>query len=220
MARSQPDLNRRNSRILPQAARSELGVMSASLLANLHIAMPSPPTLSDFHRWLLGESGACGSTAAIVLHLGPTVAAKHLSARIATYLNEYDGDSEGRWFAIPGDLVAAIASDAPHRALLGLGEGCINCPPASPCGLKKTLAALAGLGHVILDSPLAAAATREMQGVFHVGVGLPPDGLDDCHVIVNPEIFPNQCLPQVIADVFLEWFACDQRGTPRIATIR
>jgi len=177
--------------------------------------MPTSQSLPAFHRWLLGCTRACQSACAIVIHGGQTDATPQLSSRIAAYLNEYDGEGEGRWITIPPELVGTIANDPSQRALLGIGEGCDNCPPSSPCGLKKTLAALANHGYVVLDSPLAAAATRGMEQTCHVGIGLPPDGLDDCHLIVNPTLFQADCIPQVIADVYLEWFACESRKPQR-----
>jgi hypothetical protein len=177
--------------------------------------MPTTQSLPAFHRWLLGGAAACQGACAIVIHRGPADATPQLAPRIAAHLNEYDGEGEGRWISIPAEMVGTIANDPAQRALLGIGEGCANCPPASPCGLKKTLAALAKHGHVVLESPLAAAATHGVEQVFHVGVGLPPDGLEDCHVIINPELFQADCIPQVIADVYLEWFACASRQPQR-----
>ncbi len=177
--------------------------------------MPATQSLPAFHEWLLVVVPEPTASCSIVLHGPASSGAPRIAEKIAVYLNEYDAEADGHWLAVPAELVATIAADPSQRALLGIGDGCGNCPPTSPCGLKKTLAALATRGHVVLDSPLGAAATRGMENVFHAGIGLPPDGLDDCHLIVNPALFPATCIAQVIADVFLEWLACEDRQAAR-----
>ena len=141
----------------------------------------------------------------IVLHGSPPPLNPRLSSGIVSYLNEYDDDGEGRWLVLQPDLVPLIADDPRHRHLLGLEDDAEPYLLSHPFGIQRALAALAARGHVVLDSPLASAATRGLKNVFHVGIGLPPDSLAECHIILNPELFQISCLPQIVGDVFLEW---------------
>jgi hypothetical protein len=184
-------------------------MVTPNMISNMPDARPK--TL-PFHEWLLSTADESASASSIVLH-GATNA--RLAAAIACYLNEYDDEGDGRWISIPPELVAGIAADPSQRALLGIGESCVNCPPTSLCGQKKTLAALALRGHVVLDSPLAAAAAGELENTFHAGIGMPANGMDGCHLIVNPELLPENCIAHVVADVFLEWLACEDRRSAR-----
>lgn len=176
-------------------------------------------SVSSFHQWLLAGDPQRAADCSIVLHGVTAGFGLDFAPRLAAHLNEYDDSSEPAWLDVSTGLLTAIAGDAGHRRLLGISDSCPNCPPTGPCGLKKTLAALATRGRVVLDSPLAAAATRGMEGVFHAGIGLPPDGLDECHVIINPDRFPEGCIPGVIGDVFLEWLNCPHRARPRLRGI-
>lgn len=176
--------------------------------------MSAALSVSAFHQWLLAGDPQRAADCSIVLHGVTASFGSDLAPRLANHLNEYDDSSEPAWLDVSTTLLTAIASDANHRQLLGIGEGCPNCPPTGPCGLKKILTALATRGRVILDSPLAAAATRGVESVFHAGIGLPPDALDECHVIINPGRFPEHCIPAVVGDVFLEWLNCPHRLKP------
>jgi hypothetical protein len=173
--------------------------------------MHAVPSISSFKQWLRASAREPAAAYAIVLHGTPAALGSRLAVGIADYLNEYDDDGDGRWLAVPPDLVPQIADDPSHLHLLGLDEGIDLHPPTSPFGVQKALAAMASLGHVVLDSPLAAAATCRMKNVFHVGLGLPPDGLAECHIILNPALFQVSCLPQIVGDVFLEWLNCQGR---------
>jgi len=164
------------------------------------------PSISSFKQWLRAAAPATPAACSIVLHGTPANLSPKLAHGIASYLNEYDADGDGRWLAVPPDLVPLITEDPNHRRLLGLeGEPDHHYLPTSPYGIQKALAALATIGYVVLDSPLASAATSRLKNVFHVGLGLPPDGLAECHIILNPALFHASCLPQIVGDVFLEW---------------
>lgn len=168
--------------------------------------MPAVPPIASFKQWLRAASPASPSSCSIALHGTPANLSPKLAHGIATYLNEYDADADGRWLAVPPDLVPLIAEDPSHRHLLGLGgQPEHHGLPTSPYAIQKALAALANIGYVVLDSPLATAATCRLRNVFHVGFGLPPDGLAECHIILNPSLFHASCLPQIVGDVFLEW---------------
>jgi hypothetical protein len=167
--------------------------------------MPAVPSITLFHQWLLAAAPESPVACAIVLHGTPATLSPRLSSGIVSYLNEYDDDGDGRWLAVQPDLVPLIADDPSHRHLLGLEDEAGPYQPTNPFGIQRALAALAARGHVVLDSPLASAATRGLKNVFHVGIGLPPDSLAECHIILNPGLLQVSCLPQIVGDVFLEW---------------
>ncbi|MCX6876193.1 MAG: hypothetical protein NTW21_20660 [Verrucomicrobia bacterium] len=175
--------------------------------------MPAVPSISLFHQWLLAAAPASPVACSIVLHGTPVAISTRLASGIAAYLNEYDDDGDGRWLAVPPELVPLIADDPGHRHLLGLEDESEHYLPTSPFGIQRALAALAVRGHIVLDSPLASAATRGLKNVFHVGIGLPPDSLAECHIILNPGLFQIPCLPQIVGDVFLEWLNYQDRKT-------
>lgn len=162
-------------------------------------------SISLFHQWLLAAASESVPACSIILHGTPAALSSRLASGIASYLNEYDDDGDGRWLAIPPDLVPLIADDPSHRHLLGLEKVADSAGTARPLGIHKALIALAARGHVVLDSPLAPSATRRLENAFHVGIGLPEDRLAECHIILNPGLFQITCLPQIVGDVFLEW---------------
>ncbi len=173
--------------------------------------MHAVPSISSFKQWLRAAAPETPAACSIVLHGTPAGLDTRLALGIAAYLNEYDDDGDGRWLAVPPDLVPLIADDPGHRHLLGLDDDANHYLPTSPYGVQKALAAMAALGHLVLDSPLAAAATSGLKNVFHVGLGLPPDSLTECHIILNPALFHGSCLPQIVGDVFLEWLNFEGR---------
>ena len=173
--------------------------------------MSAVPPIALFHQWLLATAPESLVACSIVLHGTPPPLSQRLCAGIAAYLNEYDDAGDGRWLALQPDLVPLIAEDPRRRHLLGLEEETDQHRSSQPIGVQRTLAALAARGHVVLDSPLASAATRGLKNVFHVGIGLPPDSLTECHIILNPGLFQITCLPQIVGDVFLEWLNAQGR---------
>jgi hypothetical protein len=188
--------------------------MNVRVFAIPTTVMPATRSVSTFHHWLLsGDPQSTGGSAIVLQGAGSGIGGS-LAENLAAHLNQYDDSSEPAWLAVTPALLQAIASDTGNRRLLGIGEGCANCPPSSPCGLKKTLVALATRGRVILDSPLAAGATGGFGNVFNVGVGFEPEGLAECHIIINPRRFPEHCIASVIGDVFLEWLNCPCREKP------
>ena len=173
--------------------------------------MSAVPSIALFHQWLLTAAPGSPAACSIVLHGTPPPLSPRLCAGIAAYLNEYDDAGDGRWLALQPDLVPMIVEDPRHRHLLGLEDEAEPSQPSQPFGIQRALAALAVRGHVVLDSPLASAATRGLKNVFHVGIGLPPDCLAECHIILNPGLFQITCLPQIVGDVFLEWLNAQGR---------
>ncbi|QJE95394.1 hypothetical protein [Luteolibacter luteus] len=161
-------------------------------------------TLPAFHRWFLATraSGAPG----IVLYGDPALP-KGLAAAVARHLNEFDDDSKGNWTAFAPELIAEISESAPQRGLLGLPDGCKDCPPNSPCGRKRVLQALGKRGQAVLDGTLAVAACAPLREVFRVSLGPPPETGLHFHLVLHPEHFSDRSLASIIGDTFLEWDA-------------
>jgi len=157
--------------------------------------------LPDFHRWFLAQRAAGPS---IVLHGFPELPAG-LSSALAQHLNEFDDDAGGNWIAFAPELIQTISETPPQRSLLGLDEGCKNCPPNSPCGRRKVLGALARRGHAVLDGILAVEACADLGNVFRVSLGPAPANGKAFHLILRPELFSDRSLPSIIGDTYLEW---------------
>jgi len=156
------------------------------------------------------------SACSIILHGSDGQAPGKLAADIADYLNEFDDESGGNWLAFETSLVDAITANPGDRRLLGLTESAAGTSPPGPSAIQQVIQALAERGHAVLDTPLAAAATRDLRGAFHVALGLPVEALDECHMILNARRFGPRCLAPVIGDTFLEWVA--QRHNPLVAS--
>jgi hypothetical protein len=172
--------------------------------------MSAVSSSSVFHQWLLAAAPESAAACSIILHGTPAALSSQLSAGIASYLNEYDDDCDGRWLAVQPELVPYIAEEA-GRHLSGMAEAAGDVASGRPFGMQRALNTIAARGHVVMYSPLAPAATRGLDNVFHVGIGLPPDSLDECHIILNPDLFEAACLPRIVGDVFLEWLNCHGR---------
>lgn len=174
--------------------------------------MIATQTLSNFHHWLLAMPAAPASARAIVLHGGSPGFGGRLIEEITDYLNEYDDDGAGRWLAATSDLVVQVSESPELRRLLGIEASCQNCPPESPCGIRKTLSALGKRGHVIVHS----TQEGEIPGAFHAGIDSEPDTATRCHISLNPELMKPACFAPIIGDVFLEWLHCQLgRSAPK-----
>jgi hypothetical protein len=159
--------------------------------------------LPAFHRWFLAGRT---TSPAIVLHGFPELP-PGLGSAVSRHLNEFDEDAGGNWTAFAPALIQEI-SETPHqRNLLGLGDGCKDCPPNSPCGRRKVLGALARRGHAVLDGVLAVEACKDLANVFRVSLGPAPAEGKGFHLILRPELFSDRSLPAIIGDTYLEWSA-------------
>ena len=159
--------------------------------------------LPAFHRWFLAGRTA---SPAIVLHGFPELP-PGLAPAVAHHLNEFDEDAGGNWTAFAPALIHAVAETPHQRNLLGLGDGCKDCPPNSPCGRRKVLAALARHGHAVLDGVLAVEACKDLGNVFRVSLGPAPAEGKNFHLVLRPELFSDRALPSIIGDTYLEWSA-------------
>jgi hypothetical protein len=175
----------------------------------------SPASITAFHHWLMAEDPQPLTACSIVLHGSDGQQPGKLATDIASYLNEFDDDSVGNWLAFEPELVEAIAANPGDRRLLGLG-GTAADAPLGPAAVQQVIRAIADRGHAVLDTPLAAATTRDLRGAFHVALGPPAAALDECHMILNARRFGPRCLAPVIGDTFLEWVA--QRRHPLAAS--
>lgn len=169
--------------------------------------MTAASSLTDFHHWLLdGKPDLVDHPHVIVLYGAEKFPC--LPRALAHYLNEYDEEGHGHWMGAQPQLIESIAADATQRNLLGVDQACDKCPPTGPCGLRKVIKALVKHGHVVIDSPHAAAATESIEGVFHVSLGA---FHKHSHMHLNAARFEERCLAPIIADVYLEWFQCTVR---------
>ena len=166
--------------------------------------MSASNRLADFRQWVRAGLGQARSGLTIVLHGSDGRAPGRLAHAIADYLNEFDDETGGHWMAFDPDILELIAANPEESHRLGVGS---SSPLAGPGALKQTIRALAGHGHAVLDTPLAAASTRDLPGCFHVGLGLPAGVLDECPMILNPKLFGSRCLAPVGSDTFLQWAA-------------
>ncbi|RYD49742.1 MAG: hypothetical protein EOP85_01035 [Verrucomicrobiaceae bacterium] len=172
--------------------------------------MTAAHTFSSFHHWLL--EGPCPSPArTIVLHGAPAAVAEDLVPRISEYLNEYDADGAGGWLAVTQELLAHVSRSPDLRILLGMADPCPNCPPAGPCGIRKTQTAIGLRGHVVLHAVTHSGKAPELPNAFHAGIGTGPE---KCHVVLDPELMDPSALAHIIGDVFLEWLHCGPHSVP------
>lgn len=160
--------------------------------------------LPAFHRWFLADRSA--HAPAIVLHGFPDLPVG-LAPSVARHLNEFDEDGGGRWTSFAPDLIQMIAEAPAQRNLLELGEGCANCPPNSPCGRRKVLAALARRGHAVLEGMPAVEACANLGDIFRVSLGPAPFDGKGFHLVLQPELFTSRSLISIIGDTYLEWVA-------------
>lgn len=180
--------------------------------------MTATNSLSIFHQWLLAEPSGHAPVRTIMLHGDSTVFSDHLIEEIADYLNEYDDDDAGCWLAATHDLVSHVSADDHLRKLLGTDGSCLNCPPTSPCGIRKTLAALGRRGHVIFRDVSPPDKELELTHAFHAGIGNETKDCGKCHLVLNPDLMDPASLAHIIGDVFLEWLHRElHRITPRAA---
>jgi hypothetical protein len=169
-------------------------------------------SLSTFHQWLLALPAGQSASRTIVLHGEPRVPGDQLVEEIASYLNEYDDDGAGSWFAATSEIVLQIAEDPGLRRLLAMEGPCPNCPPTGPCGIGKTLTALGKKGHVVFLSQTSPGKHLDLPDAFHAGIGAGVGKGVKCHVVLNPELMQPTTIAHVVSDVFLDW--CHEESQP------
>ena len=97
------------------------------------------------------------------------------------------------------------------RSLLGL-EGESNGQKEEVEILKR----LAGHGNLIFSMPSSPLDLPADMALFHVGIGKHQDIPGRCHITIGPEMMPTGRLPQIVADVYLEW-SLGQTTQPKAA---
>lgn len=167
--------------------------------------------MSAFCQWLLNEPGNTTPPSAIVLQGDPRVVNDQLVGSIAQYLNEYDDDAEGLWLSAGNELIKRITADPSSRRLLGMKD--LASPDLAGSAQERmlTLAELARHGHLVFRAPGQGVRELNNSSLFHAGIGSLDQIQSPCHIIVDPTMMAIPCIPQMIADVFLEWASCNQR---------
>jgi len=168
--------------------------------------------VSEFCQWLLQDSTPKARLTAIVLHGKPEEIGDTLVEGISRYLNEYDDEAGGCWLGASRGLISTIATDSNLTKLMDLG-GCCGCRGGCCSKSEQTdeqkqaviLRALAARGHLVFGAPSGPLDLPANTRAFHVGVGRRDDVLDRCHITVDPEMIETGRLPQIVADVYLEW---------------
>ena len=176
---------------------------SAALQEILDSRIMEATDLTTFHRWLLNGSPA--RTPSIVVH-GQKEIPAGFAAAVARHLNEFDEDAGGNWLAFSPGLVERIAESFTQRSLLNIGASCQCTDPARNCShLRETLASLARHGRAVLRGAGPMDASANVENVFRVWLGYPPETAGTVHLILHPDHFRDHSLPAIIADTFLEW---------------
>jgi hypothetical protein len=180
----------------------------------------SSRTMSFFHQWLLAIPARTPGASAIIVHLPEGQPCTKLIQGIADYLNEYDDDADGRWLPATPELVEKVTRDPSNRRLLGLQESTATDPENSAIDQLNTLGALGQRGYVVFRAPGVSDDSLQLANTFHAGVGNAWEIPGKCHVVLNPDLMGQQCIPHIIGDVFLEWLHCENSRSHPIRDIR
>ena len=189
-------------------------------MLKLNSAMTASSSMSAFCQWLLNEPDSKTPPSAIVLHGSPSRVNDSLVNEIAQYLNEYDDEADGLWLNATQELALKIARDPSSRRLLGMPDLSAQEEAETPQEFLQTLQSLIQRGHLVFKAPANDLDLPKSSRAFHAGVGAYHEITTRCHIIIDPEMVDLKCLPQIIADVFLEWAHCDERSSNGIRQIR
>jgi hypothetical protein len=176
------------------------------MMADMHVK-----SFEDLQRWRI--SAQDDGSPVIVIQTCPSLVGR-IAEPLARCLNEYDQAAEGRWATFEDELLRAISSCAPERALLGVSDGCLKCPAGSACLQRKVYRALAGFGYVVLEGVLAAKACEGLEGVFRVGIGSIEKDLPHPDLVIHPAGFAMDRLLALIGDTCVEWLATRRLVSP------
>ena len=178
----------------------------------LNLAPDMSALVSEFCQWLLQDNSPKASLTSIVLHGKAEIVSDRLVEEISRYLNEYDDEAGGCWLGASRALLGAIAADSNLTRMMDLG-GCCGCrggccSKAEPSEDQKQaviLKALAARGHLVFRAPAGHLELPTHARAFHAGIGERDDIADRCHITVDPDMIDTGRLPQIVADVYLEW---------------
>lgn len=156
---------------------------------------------SHFSQWLLAASNANRKLFSLVIHGEPDCANDALVDEITCYLNEYDGDADGLWLSATHELMDVLADDPSHLHWLG-----VSAEQDTYRALEDwLLPALKKFGQLVCAEQTLPTSPSDMEYTFHVRITRDGDGPTPCHMSLNPDLIQRDQLPQIIADVFLEW---------------
>ena len=177
--------------------------------------------VSEFCQWLLQDRAPQAKSTSIILHGKADEISDALVEEISHHLNEYDDEANGLWLGASRRLVDTVASDPNLTQLMDLG-GCCGCQGGCCSRGNQTveekqaviLRALASRGNLVFSAPPGPLLLPARHEAFHAGIGRRADVLDRCHITVDPELIEGGCLPQIVADVYLEWNHSRRIDTP------
>lgn len=160
--------------------------------------------LDSLHPWLL-NAGTSGSP--YVLVDTGAVPLPGCAERIVNLLNEFDDAGDAGWIHLDAELVKLVSSSKEHRRMLGIEDTDPPCEPTSTCGIRRTLTAFARRGRFVVNHPEATRTLPHDPLGFRAAIGQPVAGIEEFHLILNPDCFRPGCLASLIADSYLEWVA-------------
>ena len=179
--------------------------------------------VSEFCQWLLQNNTPNARLGCIVLHSEAGLAVPTLVEEISRYLNEYDDEAGGCWLGVSSGLLEAIGTD-PHLTqwmdlggCCGCSRGC--CSQADQSDEQKwasILKALGKRGRLVFHAPTVTPYLPAQARAFHVGIGRRNEIASRCHITLDPEMIETGRLPQIVADVYLEW-SLSQEVPPPLA---
>lgn len=175
--------------------------------------------VSEFCQWLLQNNTPNARLGCIVLHSEAGLVVPTLVEEISRYLNEYDDEAGGCWLGVSSSLLEAIATDPHLTQWMDLGGCCGGCSQADQSELQKRaniLKALCSRGRLVFRAPTVTPYLPAQARAFHVGIGQRNEIASRCHITLDPEMIETGRLPQIVADVYLEW-SLSQEVPPPLA---
>ncbi len=168
--------------------------------------------VSEFCQWLLQNNTPNARLGCIVLHSEAGLAVPTLVEEISRYLNEYDDEAGGCWLGVSSGLLEAIGTDSHLTQWMDLG-GCCGCSrgccsqanQSEPQKRASILKALGKRGRLVFHAPTTTPYLPAQARAFHVGIGRRNEIASRCHITLDPEMIETGRLPQIVADVYLEW---------------
>lgn len=179
-------------------------------MLNVLPTMSAP--VSEFCQWLLQDNSPNARLSSIVIHAEADLVVPTLVEEISRYLNEYDDEAGGCWLGVSSGLLEAIATDPHLTQWMDLG-GCCGCSRGCCSQVDQSdeqkrasiLKALCSRGHLVFRAPTVTSYLPPQARAFHVGIGHRNELASRCHITLDPEMIETGRLPQIVADVYLEW---------------
>lgn len=178
--------------------------------------LPSPP---DWLVEWIRDASSHGQCHSLVLSSGGEAGLdlREVSAAVAQYLNEFDGDGGCQWRTFDSELLAQLAGNPAARDLVLAGSASLTNRIAARPDLDRVIRRLARLGGVVLVGPAVLDATTDLAETFHICISSErPADHRNFHMWVNPHRFCQASLVNVIADSFLNWSSRASALSPSI----